>query len=162
MSLDAAPGRGAAVRADQREAQRFRPDGVEFAAALRGPRLRLIAEIKKASPSKGVLEPELDPLARARAYAEGGAAAISVLTEVPNFMGSLGNLEVSASASQAMPCRLPPGASAQGLSVRSGHHLYEGEGATGADAALLITCAILPQTLLLRAAEFPRGRRWTI
>ncbi|MGH2603799.1 MAG: indole-3-glycerol phosphate synthase TrpC, partial [Dehalococcoidia bacterium] len=62
---------------------------IPFAPALSGPQLRLIAEIKKASPSKGILDRSLEPLSRARTYTLGGAAAISVLTETKSFLGSL-------------------------------------------------------------------------
>ncbi|MBI4499353.1 MAG: indole-3-glycerol phosphate synthase TrpC [Chloroflexi bacterium] len=66
------------------------PSPRDFAAALRSPdgRLRLIAEVKKASPSAGVLRADLDPVAFARAYAHHGAAAISVLTDSRYFQGS--------------------------------------------------------------------------
>src|SRR5437762_12138710 len=65
-----------------------------FHAALSGgPGVRLIAEVKKASPSAGVLRADFDPVAIARTYAGAGAAALSVLTDAAFFQGSLGYLE---------------------------------------------------------------------
>ncbi len=68
------------------------PPPLDFGAALKGSGIRLIAEIKRASPSKGALAPDLDPGSLAVTYASNGAAAISVLTETPNFRGSLDHL----------------------------------------------------------------------
>ena len=65
----------------------------DFVTALRGPRVKVIAEIKRRSPSRGLINARLDPASRARAYATGGAAAISVLTEPTHFDGSEDDLQ---------------------------------------------------------------------
>jgi len=88
----------------ERRAAQHRPRG--WAAALRrqdakGP--AVIAEIKKASPSKGLIRADFDAEWLARRYRAGGAAALSVLTDEPYFQGSLRNLEL-ASAATPLPC----------------------------------------------------------
>jgi indole-3-glycerol phosphate synthase len=88
----------------ERRAAEHRPRG--WVAALRrqaatGP--AVIAEIKKASPSKGLIRAAFDPAWLARRYRTGGAAALSVLTDEPYFQGSLRNLEL-ASAAAPLPC----------------------------------------------------------
>jgi len=70
-------------------------DALRMPASGRDPdggRVRVIAEVKQASPSQGVLAPAFDPAAIARRYEAGGAAAISVLTERRRFLGSMGHL----------------------------------------------------------------------
>lgn len=76
------------------------PPPRDFTAALRAPgRMRVIAEIKKASPSAGVLRPEFDPAAIARSYAAHGADALSILTDRNFFQGSLDDLRAGQQAS---------------------------------------------------------------
>lgn len=117
------------------------PTPRSFAAALRptaGSPARLIAEVKRASPSKGLLVERFDPVAQAQAYAAGGAAAISVLTEPDFFLGSLDHLRAVRAAVDAPVLRkdflLDP------------YQVYEAR-AAGADAVLLI-CALLDDDLL--------------
>ncbi len=72
---------------------------LDFAQAIRRNRIAVIAEVKKASPSRGLLCPDFDPVRLAQCYAAGGAAAVSVLTEVDHFQGSLSFLaEIKAAA----------------------------------------------------------------
>lgn len=95
--LDDAHARVAAARADVpegrlRELAAELPGPPPFADALSVPGVAVIAEIKRASPSRGPLASDLDAAAQARSYRDGGAAAVSVLTEPDRFHGSLQDL----------------------------------------------------------------------
>jgi indole-3-glycerol phosphate synthase len=103
----------------------------------------VIAEVKKASPSKGVFADRFDPEAIARAYASGGAAALSVLTDEEFFQGSLDDLE-SARASVAIPVLRKD-------FTLDEIHVIEAA-AHGADAILLIA-ALLDETGLRKLRE---------
>jgi indole-3-glycerol phosphate synthase len=74
------------------------PNPPGWASALDRQTVGVIAEVKRRSPSAGAIRPDLDPVAHARAYAAGGAVAISVLTDEPYFGGSLQDLEAVARA----------------------------------------------------------------
>ncbi len=112
------------------------PLPLNFSGALRGPGVRLIAETKKASPSRGLLHQNYDPVSLARIYAENGAAAVSVLTEIDYFQGSLEHLEaVKDSVRQA------------GLPVLRKDFIFDPyqvleARASGADAILLIVAML--------------------
>src|SRR6202142_4304374 len=88
----------------ERQAAAHRPRGFEAAlrkAAASGP--AVIAELKKASPSRGLIRPDFQPAALAASLEGAGAAALSVLTDEQFFQGSLANLE-RASAEVKIPC----------------------------------------------------------
>ncbi len=101
----------------------------DFNAALHVEGVRIIAEIKRASPSLGSIRPDLDPVAMARAYANGGAAALSVLTEPQFFKGSPADLQ-QARAAVAIPVLRKE-------FIIDPYQVYETV-AMGADAILLI------------------------
>jgi indole-3-glycerol phosphate synthase len=118
----------------------------DFAAALRGRTLAVIAEVKRASPSAGEISADADPVAQARAYARGGAAAISVLTESTRFGGSLADLRAVRRAVDLPVLRKD--------FLVDASQLLEAR-AAGADAILVITAAVDDESLreLLRAAD---------
>jgi indole-3-glycerol phosphate synthase len=109
-----------------------------FAAALMRPTVAVIAELKRQSPSKGVLSGSLDAGRRAVAYAEGGAAALSILTEATRFGGSLGDLR-DARVATALPLLRKD-------FITDPVQLLEAR-AFGASAALLIARALPPAQL---------------
>jgi indole-3-glycerol phosphate synthase len=110
----------------------------DFGAALRAKRPAIISEIKKASPSKGVLVKDFQPADLARIYQRGGAAALSVLTDRDFFKGSLDDLRIARAA-----CLLP--VIRKDFTIAE-YHVLEAA-AAGADAILLIA-AILDETEL--------------
>ena len=125
-----------------REAEGRRPRGNAFRATLGAAGLRVIAECKRRSPSKGVLRRDYDPVAIARSYAAAGAAALSVLTEPTFFDGSLDHLRAVREAVHIPVLRKD--------FVVTRFQLVEAR-AAGADAVLLIVAALtdveLPQLI---------------
>ncbi len=110
----------------------------DFRAALAGRTPAIIAEVKKASPSKGILVESFEPAHIAAAYERGGAAAVSVLTDAPFFQGSLDHLEQARAAIQLPVLR-------KDFTIHEAHIVEAA--AHGADAILLIA-AILSERQL--------------
>jgi len=126
------------------------PQVRDFAGALTAAHpssVRIIAEVKKASPSKGILCQQFDPVAIARAYGDGGAAAVSVLTEKNYFQGSL---EYLRAIKEAIP--LPV---LRKDFIFDPYQLYESR-AYGADAVLLIA-GMLSEELLAELLQLSRA-----
>ena len=122
-----------------RRAEARQPQGSLFESRLsRSDAVNIIAECKRRSPSKGVLAASYDPVAIARAYQQGGAAAISVLTEPTFFDGALEHL-VAVRSAVATPLLRKD-------FIVSEYQLLEAR-AAGADAALLIVAALTPKEL---------------
>ena len=117
------------------------PPPIDLAAALRGDGIRLIAEVKKASPSRGIISHDFNPVEIALTYAGNGAAAISVLTEPRYFQGSLDYL---AEIKKALGNRSLP--LLRKDFIDDPYQVYESR-AYGADAILLIVAILTPQSL---------------
>jgi indole-3-glycerol phosphate synthase len=124
------------------------PPARGFRAGLEaGEGVQVIAEVKKASPSAGVIRPDFDPVAIARAYEQAGAACISVLTDEPSFRGHLRHLEMIRVAVGRPLLRKD--------FILDGYQMLEAR-AVGADAVLLIA-EILPGAELPRLLAEARG-----
>lgn len=121
---------------------------IDLASALRGDGIQLIAEVKKASPSRGIIRPDFNPVEIAKIYAGNGAAAVSVLTEAKYFQGSLDHLK---DIRKALPRKLPL---LRKDFIFDPYQIYESR-AYGADSLLLIVAILEPEKLqeLLRISH---------
>jgi indole-3-glycerol phosphate synthase len=141
--------RTADVRLLERRAQEHVPRGFRRALqAKSGSAIAIIAELKKASPSRGLMRADFDPETLAHELEKAGAAALSVLTDEEFFHGSLDNLRQASSATR-LPCLRKD-------FIVDEFQLLEAR-ACCADAALLIVAALSPPELLnfvRRAREF--------
>lgn len=152
--------RGADLRSLEQRAERHVPRGfrrglekahpvAENATRMVQPRggIAVIAELKKASPSRGLIRAKFDPAELARELEAAGAAALSVLTDEEHFQGSLGNLQ-QASAAVRIPCLRKD-------FIIDEFQLIEAR-ANSADAVLLIVAALTPAELKSLAASARR------
>jgi indole-3-glycerol phosphate synthase len=122
----------------EREAESRRPGRRDFRAALCARVPAIIAEVKKASPSKGVFRADFDPARIAADYRRGGASAISVLTDESFFQGSLAHLEAVRAAVDLPVLR-------KDFTIANAHVVEAA--AQGADAILLIAAILSEREL---------------
>ncbi len=117
------------------------PSPLDLASALRGDRIQLIAEVKKTSPSRGVIRPDFNPVEIAQTYASNGASAISVLTEARYFQGNLDHLKDvrNALGNKSLPLLRKD-------FICDPYQVYESR-AYGADSLLLIVAILTPEKL---------------
>ncbi|GAC1322222.1 MAG: indole-3-glycerol phosphate synthase TrpC [Mycobacteriales bacterium] len=125
--------------AEVRARARAQAPARDAVAALRAPGVAVIAEVKRHSPSKGALAPIADPAALALAYAAGGAAVVSVLTEQRRFHGSLADLDAVRAAVSVPVLRKD--------FVVTPYQVEEAR-AHGADLVLLIVAALAQPALV--------------
>jgi indole-3-glycerol phosphate synthase len=130
---DIAARKGSVPLSDLYAAAGSAPPPRDMRAALRRDTVALIAEVKHASPSRGILIEDFDPVALGTTYAGHGAAAISVLTDEPFFLGSLDDLAAVRKAVSVPVLRKD--------FVIDPYQVHEGR-AAGADAILLIVAAL--------------------
>ncbi len=121
---------------------------VDFAGVFAGSRIHVIAEIKKGSPSRAIFRPHLDVEQLARTYAQGGASAISVITEADHFFGSLGALTMAKRAVSLPVLRKD--------FILAPYQVVETR-AAGADSFLLIAGLLDGRTL---GSLMKEGRKW--
>lgn len=141
--------RSADLREMERQAQQHAPRGFRRALASKDPNaVSVIAELKKASPSKGLIRADFNPAQLARELEASGASALSVLTDEEFFQGSLQNLQ-SASAAVTIPCLRKD-------FIVDDFQLLDAR-ANAADAVLLIVAALSqPELLALSQAASTR------
>ena len=144
-----ADARRTAPFAAMRQAAAEQPRPISLADALSVGDIRLIAEVKKASPSRGLLSPDFDPVRLAETYVSNGAAAVSCLTD-PRFQGELAHLSAikQSGASRSAPVLRKD-------FIFDPYQVYEAR-AAGADGILLIV-AILEPALLQELLETARS-----
>jgi indole-3-glycerol phosphate synthase len=141
--------RTADLRELERQAQQHTPRGFRRALEQKSSQgVAIIAELKKASPSRGLIRADFDPATLARELEDAGAAALSVLTDEEFFQGSLANLRL-ASTSTKLPCLRKD-------FIVDEFQLLEAR-AYGADAVLLIVAALSQAELvglLMQSREY--------
>ena len=130
----------AAPLADLQRLAAERDTPLSLSTALQGGEIRLIAEVKKASPSRGLLSPDFDPVRLAGTYVTNGAAAVSCLTD-PRFQGELAHLSAikQSGASGSVPVLRKD-------FIFDPYQVYEAR-AAGADGILLIVAMLDPSQL---------------
>ena len=117
------------------------PVPLNLSGALMGESVRVIAEVKKASPVKGLLRDDFDPASLATSYADNGAAAVSVLTNFDHFQGTIGHLE------EVYRVVNPRGVPVLRKEfIFDPYQVHEAR-AYGADAILLIVAMLTPECL---------------